>query len=348
MARNGAAAVGHGEGLQLRETWSRCVTEGATHDFKVTNYPLLEGMGTYITSRTFRVGGYDWNIRFYPDGHTKDSGKALAFLFCLSSLTKDVRAKLTITLLDKGGKVELLTTPDAVERIFSPEKVYFGVFIEKSKLKSCPGLLTIRCVLTVIIEPPPEECPRNLVVVPPPERSGRLERTLKDGKGTDVTFLVGGREFSAHTFMLAAQSPIFDAQFFGPMADKDTQCIEVPDMEPAIFEMLLHFIYTDSLTPCNEKGYDAATMQHLLVAAHRYRLDRLKVMCEEKLSKSINVQTVTSTLAVADQHFCEGLKDACVEFLSARGIAGIAFLRFTRCMAKLESGDKEVSAAGTK
>ncbi|XP_048557210.1 BTB/POZ and MATH domain-containing protein 2-like [Triticum urartu] len=291
MARNGAAAVGHGEGLQLRETWSRCVTEGATHDFKVTNYPLLEGMGTYITSRTFRVGGYDWNIRFYPDGHTKDSEKALAFLFCLSSLTKDVRAKLTITLLDKGGKVELLTTPD---------------------------------------------------------RSGRLERTLKDGKGTDVTFLVGGREFSAHTFMLAAQSPIFDAQFFGPMADKDTQCIEVPDMEPAIFEMLLHFIYTDSLPPCNEKGYDAATMQHLLVAAHRYRLDRLKVMCEEKLSKSINVQTVTSTLAVADQHFCEGLKDACVEFLSARGIAGIAFLRFTRCMAKLESGDKEVSAAGTK
>ncbi|KAF7003819.1 LOW QUALITY PROTEIN: hypothetical protein CFC21_019102 [Triticum aestivum] len=296
MARNGAAAVGHGEGLQLRETWSRCVTEGATHDFKVTNYPLLEGMGTYITSRTFRVGGYDWNIRFYPDGHTKDSEKALAFLFCLSSLTKDVRAKLTITLLDKGG---------------------------------------IRCVLTVIIEPPPEECPRNLVVVPPPERSGRLERTLKDGKGTDVTFLVGGREFSAHTFMLAAQSPIFDAQFFGPMADKDTQCIEVPDMEPAIFEMLLHFIY-DSLPPCNEKGYDAATMQHLLVAAHRYRLDRLKVMCEEKLSKSINVQT--------------GLKDACVEFLSARGIAGIVLLRngFTRYMAKLESGDKEVSAAGTK
>lgn len=58
---------------------------GATHDFEVTNYPLFEGMGVgrCISSSTFTVGGYDWNVRFYPDGDDEDSaaaGKASAFL----------------------------------------------------------------------------------------------------------------------------------------------------------------------------------------------------------------------------------------------------------------------------
>ncbi|XP_037482432.1 BTB/POZ and MATH domain-containing protein 1-like [Triticum dicoccoides] len=299
MAENpaAAAAVNHGEGLRLPETSSICVTESAAHNFEVTNYALLQGLGVgkYITSSTFRVGGYDWNIMFYPDGSTKDfAGNASAFLCCLSKGKDEARTKFTLTLLDGQGNAQE---------------------INKDYL------------------------PCN------------IERTLKDGKGADVTLLVGGREFSAHRFMLAAQSPVFDAQLFGPMMDEETRCIEVIDMDPAIFEMLLHYIYMDSLPPCDEKGCDAASMQHLLVAADRYGLDRLKVMCEEELSKSINVHTVTSTLAVADQHFCEGLKNACEEFLSAPGIGAIVSLRngFKRMMAKLESrGKEEASATLTK
>lgn len=163
----------------------------------------------------------------------------------------------------------------------------FGKFVEISKLKSSPGLLTIRCVLAVIKEPH-AECKSNLIVDPPPELPGRLERALKNGRGTDITLLVGGREFNAHRFMLAAQSMVFDAQLFGPMMDKDTRCMEIVDMEPAIFEMLLHYVYTDSLPPCSDGDYDAATLQYLLVAAVRYGLDRLKVMCEGRLCKSID------------------------------------------------------------
>ncbi|XP_037480753.1 BTB/POZ and MATH domain-containing protein 1-like [Triticum dicoccoides] len=298
MAENpaAAAAVNHGKGLRLPETSSICVTESAAHNFEVTNYALLEGLGVgkYITSSTFRVGGYDWNIMFYPDGSTKDfTGNASAFLYYLSKGKDGVRTKFTLTLLDGQGNAQ------EINKDYLP---------------------------------------------------GNIKRTLKDGKGADVTLLVGGREFSAHRFMLAARSPVFDAQLFGPMMDEDTRCIEVVDMDPAIFEMLLHYIYMDSLPPRDEKGYDAASMQHLLVAADRYGLDRLKVMCEEELSKSINVQTVTSTWAVADQHFCEGLKNACEEFLSVPGIGTIVSLRngFKRLMAKLELGDEEASAAGTK
>uniref|UniRef100_M8AY70 Uncharacterized protein n=1 Tax=Aegilops tauschii TaxID=37682 RepID=M8AY70_AEGTA len=212
MAHNAAAAVDHGEGIR---TSSRCVTEGATHDFEVTNYPLLEGMGvgTYISSSTFTVGGYDWNVK-----------KKM-----LPSSSKSMMLKLMIRISRKRTSTRKSTS-------CSTQKIQQG---------------------------------SNSFQQPPPKLPGRLHRALKDGKGADVTLLVGGTEFSAHRFMLAAQSPVFDTQFFGPMMDKDTPCMEIVDMEPTIFEMLLHCVYTDSLQSCSDGDYDAATLQHLLVAAVR-------------------------------------------------------------------------------
>jgi speckle-type POZ protein len=58
-----------------------------------------------------------------------------------------------------------------------------------------------------------------------------------------------------------------------------------------------------------------AMPQHLLVAADRYGLDRLKLICEDKLWYNINTSTLATTLALAEQYGCHGLKDACLEFL---------------------------------
>nr|CAB3485815.1 unnamed protein product [Digitaria exilis] len=104
--------------------------------------------------------------------------------------------------------------------------------------------------------------------------------------------------------MLAARSMVFKAELFGSMKEKDAQCIEIDDVEPAIFEALLHFVYTDSLhDDCNGDSGNVA-MQHLLVAADRYGLDRLRVM-------------FATTLVLAEQHHCTQLKDACLGFIAA-------------------------------
>ncbi|KAL6659264.1 hypothetical protein ACP70R_003304 [Stipagrostis hirtigluma subsp. patula] len=58
-------------------------------------------------------------------------------------------------------------------------------------------------------------------------------------------------------------------------------------------------------------------IRHLLVAADRYAMDRLKLMCQNILGKSLDVETVATTLALADQHNCDKLKDVCVEFMTA-------------------------------
>jgi speckle-type POZ protein len=57
------------------------------HDFRVTDYSLLEGMGfgRYVSSSTFSVGGREWAVRFYPDGATAGLlGDVSAFLYYYS------------------------------------------------------------------------------------------------------------------------------------------------------------------------------------------------------------------------------------------------------------------------
>ncbi|KQJ84730.1 BTB/POZ and MATH domain-containing protein 1 [Brachypodium distachyon] len=334
--------MGNHAGVQrLPETTttpSRGITESVTasHEFKVTNYRALDGVlgvGKSVKSATFSVGGYDWEIRFFPDGDRRESASyASIYLACLSPAAKlDVSTKFTLTVLtQRAGKVASM---DDTRCTFSPTSVTWGwtKFVEKSKLKSPDHddayLITIRCDLTVPKEPS-TECKGVLIEVPPSELPGHLERALKDKKGTDVTLLVGGREFTAHRFMLASRSPVLDAQLFGPTLKKeDARRVEFVDMEPAIFQMLLHFIYTDSLPPptCDDSqvgGYGTAEMQHLLVAADRYGLHRLKLICEEKLCRGIKVENVMSTMALADRHCCHRLKDACVAFMSQPDVMG--------------------------
>jgi speckle-type POZ protein len=55
--------------------------------------------------------------------------------------------------------------------------------------------------------------------------------------------------------------------------------------------------------------------QHLLAAADKYGLERMKLVCQEKLCKHIRADSVAAMLVLADRHHCPGLKEACFHFL---------------------------------
>ena len=86
--------------------------------------------------------------------------------------------------------------------------------------------------------------------------------------------------------------------------------------------MFLHFIYWDELPDMEDiMGTDlkwASTLvaQHLLAAADRYALERLRTICESKLCEGISINTVATTLALAEQHHCFQLKAACLKFIA--------------------------------
>ncbi|VAI92233.1 unnamed protein product [Triticum turgidum subsp. durum] len=97
------------------------------------------------------------------------------------------------------------------------------------------------------------------------------------------------------------------------MKEKCSQDVKIDDMEAQVFKALLRFIYTDTV-PEFENQEDSVTLmaQHLFAAADRYGLDMLKLICSDN---GINVNTVATTLALAEQHSCSQLKANCVDFI---------------------------------
>lgn len=109
------------------------------------------------------------------------------------------------------------------------------------------------------------------------------------------------------------------AELFGDMKEKASQHVEIEDMGPEVFRALMQFIYADTSPELVEGTEEDARMmaQHLLVAADRYGMERLKIICEEKMCADISVDTVSTALALAEQHGCSELKARCIKFIVA-------------------------------
>ncbi|EXB63843.1 BTB/POZ and MATH domain-containing protein 2 [Morus notabilis] len=88
------------------------------------------------------------------------------------------------------------------------------------------------------------------------------------------------------------------------------------------YSALLHFIYWNSLpdveelTGFNSKWASTLMAQHLLAAADRYGLERLRLLCESNLCEHVAINTMATTLALAEQHHCFQLKAVCLKFVA--------------------------------
>ncbi|CAD6202549.1 unnamed protein product [Miscanthus lutarioriparius] len=139
---------------------------------------------------------------------------------------------------------------------------------------------TIRCDVVVINGFRTEEATPS-ATIPPSDLHKHLGNLLLSGRGADVVFEVGGETFAAH-------------------------------------RALLRYAYTDSLQEM-DRDEEGAVLRNLLVAADRYCIQRLKLICEDKLCRLIDVGTVQTTLELAERHHCIRLKEACLRFLGAPG-----------------------------
>lgn len=72
----------------------------------------------------------------------------------------------------------------------------------------------------------------------------------------------------------------------------------------------------EEITGLNSKGASTLMSQHLLAAADRYGLERLRLLCEASLCEDVAINTVATTLALAEQHHCFQLKSVCLKFVA--------------------------------
>uniref|UniRef100_A0A1D1Y469 BTB/POZ and MATH domain-containing protein 2 n=1 Tax=Anthurium amnicola TaxID=1678845 RepID=A0A1D1Y469_9ARAE len=337
VCRAGASSPAAAQAPSETASTSLTQTVNGSHQFRINGYSLSKGMGIgkYVASDTFQVGGFSWAIYFYPDGKSPEDNAAYVSLFiALASEGTDVRALFELTLMDQSGKERhkvhshfgrtLETGPYTLKyrgSMWGYKRFYKRTALETSDYLKDDCLL-VHCSVGVVRSH--TEGPKVYSIAVPPSNIGQhFGHLLESGEATDVSFEVDGEIFCAHKLVLASRSPVFRAQLFGPMKDRNTDCIKVEDMEAPVFKALLHFIYWDSLpdmeeiTGLNTKWASTLMAQHLLAAADRYALERLRLFCEAKLCDDVAINTVATTLALAEQHHCFQLKTVCLEFVAS-------------------------------
>lgn len=117
---------------------------------------------------------------------------------------------------------------------------------------------------------------------------------------TDVIICVGDEEVLAHKIVLIARSAVFAALFRNTAKEQEGR-INICDLDPLIFKLVLEYMYTNYTTITEDVVYD------LLGAAEMYQLDHLKEMCGDFLSKIISIEMAVATLILADRYHCTKL-----------------------------------------
>nr|CAB3483546.1 unnamed protein product [Digitaria exilis] len=232
------------------------------------------------------------------DPLSKASSKAI--------LEPSAKAIFEVLLIDKDGAPAVV----AAARIWN-----FGAvkYVKDGQIKF---LCTIR-MLHYDSSTVPARTSGNGILVPPSDIVQHLGTLLDTADGTDLSFTIDGETFHAHRAILAARSPVFRAELLGSMAEATMASITLHDIAPATFRAMLRFIYSDALPKDDELGDSPLEemFEHLLAAADRYALDRLKLLCAQKLWENVSVDTVGDVLACAEVYNCPELKNKCIEFV---------------------------------
>ncbi|KAF8673686.1 hypothetical protein HU200_048435 [Digitaria exilis] len=309
--------------------------ERGRHELKVDAGTLAGAAPTgargLLTSCPFTVGGHRWRVQYYPNGDIRESkGWTSLFLFLDEDVAEPVTARFRLSLMVEMRALFFIKSKQDLH--FSPEwqhgftsRARWGL----SKFKGREALasllryhgvdqFTIRCDIVVLNGFRTKEEAPPATIIPPSDLQKHLGDLLQSGRGADVVFEVGGEAFAAHRCVLAARSPVISADLLGKSSD-GVGVVRVDGVEPRAFKALLQYAYTDSLPEMDMEEEGDAILRNLLVAADRYALNRLKMICEVKLCGAINVATVEITLALAEKHQCDRLKEACLQFLAAPG-----------------------------
>jgi speckle-type POZ protein len=340
-----AARTGAG---RLSCSASSIVTREVTgfHNLKIDGYEALRKlpMDLSLTSQTFEAVGHRWKIKYMPR-----VGLFNDYISLYLQIPDDERVQKQLdpvsfkfSLLDQAGNLVPSSTRELTRCIFERKSKSkgFTYFIKYKDLEKSgclkDGCFSVRCDITLIEASLGREdevgvgddetenggssvASTSAVVVPPSDLHKHIADLQSDWRGTDTTIVVGGEEFRAHRWLLAARSPVFAEELLAsPKGKKDSGAhrIEINDMEPSVFKSLLRYMYTDAL-PVATDDDGVATARDLLGAANRYKLERLKLICEDTLWQRIDVNTVAGILAAAEQHQCRALKAACMDFIVA-------------------------------
>lgn len=139
--------------------------------------------------------------------------------------------------------------------------------------------LKLRCKLLVWTKPDGKSGPKNSNIsasntsdVHSGQHFQNLIHLLDNGKFSDITLLVGEKQFCAHKAILSARSSVFEA-IFAQLPDLNEWVIE--DVSAEVFAQLLRFVYSGTVLDKNELTVDLFTAANKVMLTFAARIHYL-------------------------------------------------------------------------
>ena len=115
----------------------------------------------------------------------------------------------------------------------------------------------------------------------------------------------------AHKFVLSISSPVFEAMFYGELAET-TDSIELPDCEDESLLELFRYMYSDEVI------LSGSNVMEVLYLAKKYMVPSLAEKCTEYLQEYLHPSNVFSILPSAQKYEEKNLVDRCWELIDKR------------------------------
>ncbi|XP_068748221.1 BTB/POZ domain-containing protein 6-like [Montipora capricornis] len=125
----------------------------------------------------------------------------------------------------------------------------------------------------------------------------------------------------AHKLILSTGSPVFEAMFYGELAET-SDSIELPDCEYESLLELFRYLYSD------EVNLSGSNVMGVLYLAKKYIVPSLAVKCTEYLQDHLNPSNVFTILLSARKYDEEKLVDRCWKVIDKQTEAAVKSERF--------------------
>ncbi len=136
----------------------------------------------------------------------------------------------------------------------------------------------------------------------------KLADMRKAVKMCDICLRILKETFYAHKAVLVASSPYFEAMFLSGMTESRQDEIELMEIDPKSFELLLNFFYEGELC------ITASNVQALLSTASVFQVEQVKLACSEFLESQLQPENCLGIINFAEAHGCPSLKRAACRY----------------------------------
>ncbi|GFY66260.1 speckle-type POZ protein-like B [Trichonephila inaurata madagascariensis] len=138
-----------------------------------------------------------------------------------------------------------------------------------------------------------------------------IESLYKENVLCDTKLKTKTGSFPAHKSILSARSPVFQKMFTNDMREKNSECVEIEDLDDDTVKRLLLYIYTATLP---DLLWDSACK--LYAAADKYEILSLKCECSSFLKDNLSQDNCCDLFILADTHQDEDLKSVVQDYIS--------------------------------